>query len=431
MRKPLFFFLAALALGGCTHAQTTNVEIAHAVVATALPGPHVDGSLSTKLVPALRDSVVTARLSIDSKIDASTPRPALNVALCIDTSGSMEGKAIEDAKKAALSFLGGIKPGDGFSLVTFDTKVNVVVPATHMTSDTDLASIRKSIEGIRAQGTTAMTEGLAMAIQEVRQLYDATRVNRVVLVSDGVPNDATQLRNMAQQAKQSGISISAMGLGVDYDEILMGDLAQTAGGRFKYIDDSSKIATYLGDELTRITRVSARSASLEIATGPGVVVESVIGLQMSPNGRGGGVVYLGDISLGAHRDVFIKLRAHGRRDGAPVELADATLRWVGTDGASHEEHFFYGAHATVDEELVAKNRDETVDKGAKEAQQAADAIEAIRKAQQTDKTPPAPQLGRGNGGKPQVTPPMPMPSSPPPEVTKREHDRAMQTILGE
>jgi Ca-activated chloride channel family protein len=428
MRQPTLALLAALALGAmaCTHAESTTVT--HAMLATALPGPHVDGAISTKMVPALRDSVVTARLSIDSRIDASTPRPSLNVALCIDTSGSMEGKAIDDARKAALSFVAGIKPGDGFSLVTFDTAAHVVVPATRMTDDTDLVPIRASINAIKATGTTAMAEGLTTAKQQVRQLYDATRVNRVVLVSDGVPNEGSTLRTLAQQAQQYGISVSAMGLGVDYDEILMGDLAQLGGGRFKYIDDSSKIMAYLGDELTRITRVSARGASLEISPGPGVVVESVIGLPMSQNGRGGVIVSLGDVSLGSHRDVFFRLRAHGRRDGAPVELADATLRWVGTDGASHDEHFFYGAHATTDEDVIAKNHDDTVDKAAKEAQQAADAIDAIRKAQQSDKTPPAPVLGRGGGGGMRPSQPVPMSL---PDVTKREHERAMQTLFGE
>jgi Ca-activated chloride channel family protein len=298
-----------------------------------------------------------------------------------------------------------------------------------MTEETDLAPIRASINAIKATGTTAMAEGLATAIQQVRSFgNDATRINRVVLDSDGVPNEGSTLRTLVQQAQQNGISVSAMGLGVDYDEIVMGDLAQLGGGRFKYIDDSSKIIAYLGDELTRITRVSARSASLEISPGPGVVVESVVGLPMQSNGRGGGVVYLGDVSLGSHRDVFFRLRAHGRRDGAPVELADATLRWVGTDGASHDEHFFYGAHATVDEDLIAKNHDDTVDKGAKDAQAAADAIEAIRKAQQTDKTPPPVMGGRGAGGG--MKPPQPAPMSSP-EVMKREHDHAMQTLFGE
>lgn len=272
---------------------------------------------------------------------------------------------------------------------------------------------------MRAEGTTAMTDGLRLAIQEVRTLFDPTRVNRVVLVSDGVPNDPSQLRTLAQQAQAGGISISAMGLGVDYDEILMGDLAQTAGGRFKYIDDSSKIASYLGDELTRMSRVSARNATLVISPGPGVTIDSVIGLQMTPLGNGSVQVYLGDVSLGSRRDVFIKLRAHGRRDGAPVELADTTLRWIGSDNTTHDDHFFFGAHATVDDDAIAKNRDDGVERAAKEAQQAADAIEAIRRARETDK----PGLQR----------PKPPVSAAPvamPEDMKRDHARAMSTLFG-
>ncbi|HEY1957808.1 MAG TPA: VWA domain-containing protein [Polyangiaceae bacterium] len=417
MRKAWLVLLGAVALGACAHPQT--IEVAHTIVAAALPGPQLDGALASTTLPAIRDSVVTARLSIDSHADSRTPRPALNVALCLDTSGSMEGKAIEDARAAALSFLAGIHPGDGFSLVTFDSTVRVVVPPTHLEKTTDLEPIRAAIRSIRAQGTTDMADGLRAAIQNVQALYDGSRVNRVVLVSDGVPNDGSQLRALAQQAQQAGISLSAMGLGLDYDEILMGDLAQTGGGRFKYIDDSSKIASYLSDELTRISRVSARSATLEIEPGPGVVVESIVGLPTSPTGRGGLLASLGDISLGSHRDVFFRMRAHGRRDGAAVELADATLRYVGSDGATHEEHLFFGAHASASDDDVAKSKNDDVERGALAAQKAADAIEAIRKAHDTDLVRRAPANGAV------------MPAPVAPAVMKREHAAAMRTLLGD
>ena len=421
MRKAWLVLLGALALSACTHVQTT--EVAHTIAAAALPGPQIDGALGATTLPALRDSVVTARLSIDSHVDSRTPRPALNVALCLDTSGSMEGKAIEDARAAALSFLAGIHEGDGFSLVTFDSTVRVVVPPTRMSKEADLESIRAAIRGIRAQGTTDMTDGLRAAIANVQALYDASRVNRVVLVSDGVPNDPSQLRALAQQAQQGGISISAMGLGLDYDELLMGDLAQTGGGRFKYIDDSSKIASYLGDELTRISRVSARSASLEVEPGPGVVVESIVGIPSSPTGRGGLVASLGDVSLGSHRDVFIRMRAHGHRDGAAVELADVTLRYVASDGSAHEEHFFFGAHASSSDDVVAKSKNDDVERGALAAQKAADAIEAIRKAHESDQVRRAPAATGG-------IMPAPAPAMAP-DVMKREHAAAMRTLLGD
>jgi Ca-activated chloride channel family protein len=440
MRKAWLPLLGALLLGAgaCTHAETTTTTVAaaaplHPLAAAALPGPHVDGALASTTLPALRDTVVTARLTLDARADSHVPRPALNVALCLDTSGSMEGKAIEDARAAALSFLAGIKPGDGFSLVTFDSTVHVVVPPTRMTDKTDVEAIRSSIRAIRAQGTTDMEDGLRAAIANVGTLLDGTRVNRVVLVSDGVPNDPSQLRALAKQARASGISISAMGLGIDYDEILMGDLAETGGGRFRYIDDSTKIKSYLDEELTRISRVSARGATLDVRPGPGVSVEGAIGLQMSPIGRGGVQVYLGDISLGSRRDVFLRLRVHGRRDGAAVELADVTLRYAGSDGAVHEEHFFFGAHASASDDAVAKSRNAEVDRGAREAQKAADAIDAIRRAQQTDRAQHVrPTGGAGGVGTVRVPPrptTMPQPAAPP-EVTKRAHADAMRTLLG-
>jgi len=423
MRKSWLACLALLALGACTHATTTaTVASAQAVVAAAIPGPGLDGELGSTTLPADRDSVVVARIAIDSHVDAHTPRPALNVALCLDTSGSMEGKAIEDERAAALSVLDKIRPGDGFSLVTFDSTVHAVVSPMRVERSSDLGAIRAAIRAIRAQGTTDMEDGLRAAIQNVRALYDATRVNRIVLVSDGVPNDPSQLRALAQQAQSSGVSISAMGLGLDYDEILMGDLAQAGGGRFAYIDDSSKMAAYLDEELTRISRVSARSATLAIAPGPGVTVDGVIGLPAIPLGRGAVQVNLGDVSLGSHRSVFVRLRARGRRDGAAVELADVSLRYYGSDGTSHEQHFFLGAHASASNDVVAKSRNEAVERGAVEAQKAADAIEAIRKAHESDRADVRP------GGGTHAPSPVPMPA---PSVTKREHAAAMQTLLGD
>jgi Ca-activated chloride channel family protein len=439
MRK--FLCIAAL-LVGCGHATLPTAQVATSTTLAvgprvpALPAPKLLGALGQKTLPALRDTAVVVRLSIDANADQPVARPPLNVALCIDTSGSMEGKAIDDARKAALAFLDGLKPGDGFSVVTFDQTARVVVPATRV-GVADLAKIRASIGQIRAEGTTAMTEGLSLAIQQVRSFYDPSRVNRVVLVSDGVPNDATPLRNMAAQAAASNISVSTMGLGLDYDELLMGDLAQTGGGRFKYIDDSSKIASVLEQELSRISRVSARNASLQITPGPGVTIDAAVGLQMSRLGGNAVQVYLGDVSLGTKRDVYLRMHVHGRRDGSTVEIADATLSFLTSDGRSQQAHVFLGAHASSDDAVVGKDRDEAVDRGAKQAQQAADAIEAIRRARETDK---------GTAGGRVISPPPPLQprpvhsSTPPPATAplpatpaelKRDHAAAMRTIMGD
>ncbi len=422
-----FLCLAAIVAAiGCSHATTpahTPAAIAVGPQVPALPSPKLLGAIGNKTLPALRDVPLVARLSIDANTDQPVARLPLNVALCIDTSGSMEGKAIDDARKAALAFLDGLRPGDGFSVVTFDQTARVVVPAARVGS-VDLKTIRADISKIQAQGTTAMAEGLAYAIQQVRSFYDPSRVNRVVLVSDGVPNDASPLRTMAAQAAATNISISTMGLGLDYDELLMGDLAQTGGGRFKYIDDSSKIAGVLEQELSRLSRVSARNASLQITPGPGVTIDSAVGLQMTRLNNNVVQIYLGDVSLGSKRDVYLRLRVHGRRDGAAVEIADATLSFLTSDGRSEQTHLFLGAHASNDDALVSKDRDDDVERGAKQAQQAADAIEAIRRAREIEKAKSSTLAPPGTHAPPAA----PIPAA---ADVKRDHAAAMTTIMGD
>ncbi len=434
MKKLLVLLaLAAVALPACAHTVTPHavdaLVVAPAKAQERLPTPRLLAALGSKMLPASRDSVVIARLTLDSESDAKVARPPLNVALCIDTSGSMDGKAIEDARKAAQTFLDGLRPGDGFSVVTFDSTARVVVPATHLRDKAELADVRKSIDGIHAEGTTDMVDGLSLAVQQVEKLYDASRVNRVVLLGDGVPNDASRLRTIAQQAAGRGVSISTVGLGLDYDEILMGDIAQTAGGRFEYVDDSSKIASYFAEELSHISRVSARQARVRLSPGPGVTIEGVIGFPVSPAGAGAVDVYVGDLSLGTRRDLFVKMRVHGRRDGASVELADATLSFTASDGTPGSDHVFLGAHSSGEDAKVAAGRDASVEHDAKKAQQAADAIEAIRKARESDRASSgAAGLGGGGGVKRPVAPrPPPMA----PAQVKREHAAAMSTLMGE
>jgi Ca-activated chloride channel family protein len=95
-----------------------------------------------------------------------------------------------------------------------------------------------------------------MAITEVTRHLDKEGVNRVVLVGDGVPNDDRQILPLVAQAAAQGISVTALGLGNDYDETLMGHIAQLSGGRF--FDVSAKVASFFSEEVTGLHKVVAR-----------------------------------------------------------------------------------------------------------------------------------------------------------------------------
>src|SRR5262249_34910341 len=154
---------------------------------------------------------------------------------------------------------------------------------------------------------------------------DPKGVNRVVLMSDGVPNVEATIRDQARAAGGRGISITSLGLGPDYDETLMGAVAQLSGGRFRYVDDSSKVAAFFNEEVLRLRRVFARSAALELTPGPGVRIEEVVGQSWAAGGNGTARVSVGDFGPNDSYELFVVLSTSPRRDTAPVELLDAAL----------------------------------------------------------------------------------------------------------
>lgn len=342
----------------------------------------LDGALGNRFLPAGQRSDVVARLRIGTRAIDPTRRPRVNVALVVDTSGSMEGRAMDDARAASLAMVDTLGDGDRLAVVTFDAQARVLVPSTELDAG-ERANARARVRAMEARGTTDLAGGLRLGLLEVANHFRADGINRVVLLSDGVPNDRTQLDAMARSAASNGITITTLGLGNDYDETVMAQLAQLSGGRFHYVQDSAQVAAMFRDEVLRMQRVIARNAIAVITAGPDIEIQAVVGQQAS---RSGNVVRvpLGDITEGETRDLVVRLSAPGRRNDASVEILDAVLTFSDAmDGAgSCERRAFLGARATSDDARRQSGRDAEVERVAAQAQLAAGTIEAIREARE-------------------------------------------------
>jgi Ca-activated chloride channel homolog len=381
----------------------------------------LDAALGNKFVKANASTVMVARIGLATKKRSGTARPAVNLALLVDTSGSMEGRAIADARAASLALLRSLAPEDRVAVVVFDSKAEVLLPSTRL-ADADRAELEKKISAMKATGTTDMAGGLRMAIDEVTRNLQREGVNRVVLVGDGVPNDDRMILPLIQQAAAQGISVTALGLGNDYDETLMGRIAQVSGGRFFYVDDSAKVASFFAEEVTRLHRVVARHATLELRPGPGVTVTGVVGRTFQPLDRGVSV-QLGDLSLGEQAEVVVELAASAAKDGANVEVLDAVLRYEdGVGGPQREERIFVGAKSTQDVASIAQGHVKSVEDAFARAKDAAATLERIENER---------NKARGNANKDRATPAAPAAAAPrktSAEGQRREHDEAMKNF---
>ena len=162
-----------------------------------------------------------------------------SIALALDSSGSMDGAKIEQAKSAALGLIKQLRPTDQLSIVSFADSVTVQLPASRVGNAKEVTS---AVKGLTVGGLTAMYDGLEAAFKQARQAsQEAGTVTRVILLTDGNPTvgrtDGKDFVAMAQAMREAGITITAIGIGNDYNEFLLQKVAEAGGGLWHHIDE--------------------------------------------------------------------------------------------------------------------------------------------------------------------------------------------------
>ncbi|NCG17724.1 MAG: VWA domain-containing protein [Rhodobacterales bacterium] len=262
-------------------------------------------------------------------------RRAVDLSVVIDTSGSMaERGKIDYARRATKMLASQMHPGDRFSVVTFSDHANRLISSEPVT---DVSRLHKVIDGIYEGGGTNLYAGMEMGGQEVTRSLAPGRVGRVVLLSDGHANvgltDPTALTQYASVLAQTGISVSAIGLGLDYNEDMLADIADLGGGRYDFVDNPRGLSDVFTTELSRTAAVVATDVEIDLRLPEGVEGLGVIGWDATPSSSGWSI-RLGDIVAGEQRKVVVRLRVNAGQQG-PIEVANLVANYTDlVDGQS-------------------------------------------------------------------------------------------------
>jgi Ca-activated chloride channel homolog len=205
------------------------------------------------------------------KPEPSDNRTPVNVSFVIDRSGSMHGPRIAQAREAAIMAINRLQPTDIASVVIFDDRVDVLVPAQHVT---DPDRIADPVRLIGARGSTAIHAGVLMGAAEVAKNKDARRLNRVVLLSDGQANVGParpgDFATLGQALLLQGISVSTIGLGLGYNEDLMLQLARASDGNHAFARDPTDLINIFNKEFSDVLGSCAQTVSVDIELKAGV-----------------------------------------------------------------------------------------------------------------------------------------------------------------
>ena len=219
------------------------------------------------------------KIALDAPpVPRSDERAPVNLGLVLDRSGSMSGSKIAKAREAAIEALRRLGPADLFSLVAYDHQVKTLVPARHVDRNEE---IEAQIRRIQPGGNTALFGAVSQGAAEVRKHSDAPYVHRVVLLSDGLanvgPSSPADLSRLGAALLKEGISVTTVGVGTDFNEDLMTQLAERSDGNHYFVESSQDLPRIFAAELGDVLSVVARKVIIEIDCPPGIKPLRIIG----------------------------------------------------------------------------------------------------------------------------------------------------------
>jgi Ca-activated chloride channel family protein len=289
-------------------------------------------------------------------------RMPLNLCLILDRSGSMEGPPMDYMKRACSYVVDLLEPNDVLSIVAFTDQAEVVMPARRVVNK---ALIKQHIDMLQVGNTTDLYGGIQVGANQIASLSSPGYVNRALLFTDGEPTagnkDFASIVGQVAEQKTRGITITALGFGMEYNEELLASIAKRSGGNYYYITRPELIPEIFRKELETLMNVVARNVKMRVHLSRWVQARQIYN-KLPTFGNRSAEVTLADLERGQTQTAIVELEL-GNRPGGKYRVAKVEIAY--DDCVTGKSESVIGdvvVEFTTDESLIASGVNPQVQK---------------------------------------------------------------------
>ena len=177
-----------------------------------------------------------------------------NVMFILDTSGSMLGEKIEQARNALVFCLNTLNEGDKFNLVDFNTSINSYRNELIDVSSVNVKEAVNYVKELKASGGTDIDGALAKGLSQMEQ---NDNLNIIIFLTDGLPTvGETSISNIIKNVKntnQIGTKIFAFGVGYNVNTDLLDKMALNNNGDADYVEPDESVEIKVGNFFAKVS----------------------------------------------------------------------------------------------------------------------------------------------------------------------------------
>lgn len=199
-------------------------------------------------------------LSMTPSYQHKAPSPK-NLVLVVDTSGSMEGKRIDETRQALKTIINSLHDQDNFNLIQFNTGVehfsNKLVAATKVNKSEAL----DYIDELEASGAT----NISGALEATKSMLDNAKQNAenvVIFMTDGEATVGETDKNKLLSFAPENSRIFTVGIGYDVNTQFLDKLAKSHHGLSEYVEPEDNVDTTIKSFLNKLTKPAMRNVKL-------------------------------------------------------------------------------------------------------------------------------------------------------------------------
>jgi len=265
------------------------------------------------------------QIGVQAKKTDPTQIAPLNLALVIDRSGSMNTpEKMPYVKQSLCVFLSSLAANDIVAIIAYSDAAEVLAAAREVGDGQWISAV---VDRLQPAGNTNLHAGLLLGFREVERRFDPRRNNRVILLTDGIANvgetNSDRIAAAAKAYNERGIYLSTIGLGREFNDSLLINLANQGQGAYHFVDSAQEMDKVFRREALGLLQKAASGVSATIRPAEGVRLIGLTGYEGAPP-VAGAEVRLRDMGIGNSQALLARLNigpgAAGPRLVATVEL---------------------------------------------------------------------------------------------------------------